>query len=750
MPSEFCDIDGLIVPPSALALRRAVELAAALSSSDLPYAHFVESRRNGDAETIVFDVEVERPQVRTYSIGTTERLAAAFDASDSRGPEILALRSDFPLVPHLNIREQEFPRSICLDERPWSEQKLTWSAPSFVEHLRSWLALTARGELHQEDQTLEPLMLSSGLRLILPANLDLNSTTEPMLLAVHAPEGKAGRVLVAETLDKRGANGQEIPFVALSVETPPRCHGVIRRTPKTLADLCELARTDEYELIDELRNRFKKLPEKKPLDALFILIARFPKTRVEGGSVETVELKAFLTARSLREFGVEIGVWALVDGHCSRLLETDETRNGSAIKMDVVNVSRTMSWQAAALLNGLHARNDTSIFAIGAGALGSQVAMNMARAGFGKWTIADDDELLPHNLARHALPGVGVGCKKAPVLAFTMNSLSDDEPIAEPLTCDVLKPGERAEARDAALGASEVVLDMSASVPVARFLAAREDAGRVVSMFLSPTGHDLIVLAEDRERRVRVDHLEMMYYSAVACDTRLANHLIRRGERIRYGGSCRDVSSRIPQHLFATLAGVGAAAIPRIAEDPNASIAVWRSDEQTGAVSFVDVSVQPFVIQPCGNWRAFIAPKIVSTVADLRAQRLPNETGGILMGSVDYEKKAVYVLLALPSPTDSEEWPTMYVRGCEGLISERERIREQTLGNVDYLGEWHSHPPGAATNPSAADEQVFEWIRIHVFVEGRPPVMLIAGQDGEMRLFVDEIPAQMPEPLCPH
>ena len=120
------------------------------------------------------------------------------------------------------------------------------------------------------------------------------------------------------------------------------------------------------------------------------------------------------------------------------------------------------------------------------------------------------------------------------------------------------------------------------------------------------------------------------------------------------------------------------------------------------------------------------------------------------MGSVDHEKQAVYVLLALPSPPDSGEWPTMYVRGCEGLISERERIREQTLGTVDYLGEWHSHPPGTATNPSAADEQVFEWIRPHVFVEGRPPVMLIAGQDGEMRLFVDEIPAQMPEPLCPH
>ena len=46
---------------------------------------------------------------------------------------------------------------------------------------------------------------------------------------------------------------------------------------------------------------------------------------------------------------------------------------------------------------------------MGAGALGSQVIITLARSGFGNWTIVDEDDLLPHNLARHALNGFYVG-----------------------------------------------------------------------------------------------------------------------------------------------------------------------------------------------------------------------------------------------------------------------------------------------------------------------------------------------------
>ena len=39
--------------------------------------------------------------------------------------------------------------------------------------------------------------------------------------------------------------------------------------------------------------------------------------------------------------------------------------------------------------------------------------MNLVRSGFGIWTLIDEDELMPHNLARHALPPWCVGMPKA-------------------------------------------------------------------------------------------------------------------------------------------------------------------------------------------------------------------------------------------------------------------------------------------------------------------------------------------------
>lgn len=41
----------------------------ALQSEMLPYAGLVECRVNGEAETIVFDVAVERPQLRSLTQG---------------------------------------------------------------------------------------------------------------------------------------------------------------------------------------------------------------------------------------------------------------------------------------------------------------------------------------------------------------------------------------------------------------------------------------------------------------------------------------------------------------------------------------------------------------------------------------------------------------------------------------------------------------------------------------------------------
>jgi tRNA A37 threonylcarbamoyladenosine dehydratase len=45
------------------------------------------------------------------------------------------------------------------------------------------------------------------------------------------------------------------------------------------------------------------------------------------------------------------------------------------------------------------------------------VVNNLARSGYGDWTIVDHDHMLPHNLVRHQLDSQALGLSKARALA---------------------------------------------------------------------------------------------------------------------------------------------------------------------------------------------------------------------------------------------------------------------------------------------------------------------------------------------
>src|SRR5205823_9900364 len=115
-----------------------------------------------EAEIVIFDVDVERGQRLVHDIRRQEPIAVVFFANDSIMPETLALRADFPKgLPHTNLRPWEMPQSLCLTDEPYAEIELRWTAISFVERIREWLALTAQGKSHAENQPLEPLLFGS-------------------------------------------------------------------------------------------------------------------------------------------------------------------------------------------------------------------------------------------------------------------------------------------------------------------------------------------------------------------------------------------------------------------------------------------------------------------------------------------------------------------------------------------------------------------------------------------------------------
>ncbi len=751
MPEDFIDPGGEVVRPEQLQLPRAVAVAAAVTSPR-SYASLVECRSEDEAETVVFEVEVERPQRPVHDVLRVERIAARFYRTDDPLPEALALREDFPVVPHFNMIGEVTPRCLCLYDQPWEEVKPGWTGASFVERVRWWLADTARDVLHGGEQPLEPLMFSHGFDLVVASTFGLESGPTSEITRMVLVNGEEGRVIVAD--DENGPNRGGQLCLTLYIETPVRQHGVIQRTPKTLGEVAELVDNGGFRLIDQLRGTVRELPDEIRLDRgrrqslRPLVVLGLPKTRGSGGSVEWVELKGFLCTDSLEAVGDRIDAWKVHGEEIGHPLVVDAGSDGSDIGIIVVNVVRRLSWRKAARYSGLRNRDGRRIAAVGVGALGSQVAMNLARAGFGNWTLIDDDAFMPHNAVRHSLVGgFEVGNNKALCVAFSMNRLADDDPIATSIPANYLRPGKHQDLVEKAMNEAELVLDMSASVPVARMLASQDFPGRAVSIFLSPTGLDLVVLAEDLGRTTRLDDLEMLYYAGVAMTKELDGHLRAPGGRTRYGTGCRDVSMQMAQTQVGTHAGIGASAVKQAVQTETATARVWRIDPVSLGVNPVEISVEPIHEQQQHGWSARLSRGLLRDLIAQRMSRLPNETGGILIGGIDHDQRCVYVLLALPSPSDSEEWPTMYIRGVHDLRRERDRIVDETAGNLDYLGEWHSHPPGVPTVPSADDRQVFQWISELVVADGRPPIMLICGDDG-IRVFVESLGDPFPEPIC--
>ena len=729
MTLALIDVGGIVVAPESLSIERAKAVALLVARDGLDYAKLVECRRRNDGkeEVVVVDVDVQRPQKRAYDVRATERVGIVFFADDRR-PEVQSLRGDFPQVPHLNLSLTEYPKSLCLYEQDWRELKARWTPIRLIERIRFWFSETVRGALHKEDQPLEPLIVSSGYQIVVPHDLFTKAGTEDtqQLIVRLARENEQSRLLLATRPTGREQAG--VPFVAIVVRAEPQTHGIIRNSPSTLNELHTFLAAAGCDLLEKLRSTATKWGREENLNAKLIVIAVCPKRRGEANTVEASDVWTFLTFKSVAEVLVDVGRRGKDGGYL--MGEPRANEQGHSIPLEVLRTIFSYSRETAAHLNGSKTTTDLKIVAVGLGALGSKLQFCLARAGFGLWTLVDEDVLLPHNLARHEYTGSWVGHRKAEISAASTASLFPDEPRPDAIVTNVLAAGDEEARLSKALAEADIILDLSASVTVARHLAAAKSDARRLSVFFNPAGTDLVLLAEDKSRAVPLDSLEFQFYRGLLAQPELEGHLGGSTGRVRYAASCRDITSRVPDEQVSLLAAIGARAVRMALADDAAQIKIWKLDPRTFEVASVSVPAVPIGREEICGWTVIIDDALKEKLQSLRQAKLPNETGGVLLGSFDHEARRVYVVDTIPSPPDSKEWPTLYIRGSEMLEQDVGRVTKVTAGNVEYVGEWHSHPKKCSCRPSNDDIKVFAWLTEHMADEGQPALMAIVGDPG--------------------
>ena len=741
MTNDQFSVDGnlLQLESNALTSRQAQDVFAALNW--YPYYqthHAIRVADGGKAyDVLVVDVEPEIPQDTVHDIRSRETLALWFAHADPKYPKVQALRHDFPDVPHLNQTLANNPRELCLYDQPWSSVRLTWTGAGFLGEIAGWLAKTAVGELHEDDQPLEPFILTEAIGVVLPSKVfDEEKPADSCLVAIAvATDDEASRLtLIVQWLPIDEAQKTNRAFFCVCITGEVTTHGIMHSRPTNLMELDIVLRRAGIDLFAFLREQLIKTYSSRPRprkeDGL-IIITKLPRRRQETGDQELDEYWVF-ALESVDDAAIACGAFARSpeDGSISQLLSVnpdDESARTTAV--EVMRPMSAMDAKFAATISGI--RQDEiaiRVTLVGAGALGSQIHNNLARMGWGRWRMIDNDVFYPHNVVRHRLGDQAVGMSKTKALDLVTRAEVPYNVIDMQVPRSVLLH-ETDDAVMSALQDTDVIVDASTSIAVSRELAVNvESSARRMSVFLNPVGTDSVLLLEDAERHIRLDHLEAQYYRTVLRKDRLSSHIVE-NKPVRYSSGCRDVTGRIGQDDVAQQSGLLARRIRQKIVESEAFAGVWCSNAD-GSLEFVPVDVQNVETRTAGTWSVVVDDAVIDSCRIWREDRLPSETGGVILGYFDARRRTIYVVDVLPAPTDSVEYPETFIRGCKGLPEQMAAVLARTGGQVMYVGEWHSHPRSAAISMSNDDTVLLQAIAEHMKHDGWPGLIMILGDDS--------------------
>jgi hypothetical protein len=714
-----------------------------LARSDDGIATLVGARRHRAAEMLVLDIRVVRPQSPVYPINRVETVGVIFFEKD--GPRVMALREDFPDTPHQNWMPETLPSCLCIDDRPWAEARATFTPAELLSRISMWFRRACLGELHDAAQPLDPLFVGALLDIILPrAAFDATGGPPIELVGFCVSEARPDHILALPAnrfKDAKVVRDAGITLVAFDLSAQAMAR--MRWMPRNLEALDREMAARGLPLIEELKKRIiswfgDPSAGRRYLDSKLCLLFRIPIIHPLTGGTGAQSTIGFLTPSTVGEVGEALGV--LYKTH------SDHTKDGSfmralvcgsaataTIGLDGVSVHQAFDGPLARELASAATSLAENGVLVGAGAIGSLVTETLVREGaFDRLAVIDHDTFLPHNIARHTLGAPSVGHPKAAALKDRFASIRDDLALSvHDLRIGDDMPQETFEA----LQAANLVIDASASVPTARRLSDGPWLGRRASIFFNPAGTDGVLLLESADRDVDLRNVEAAYHRLVQTSPTLQEHFAT-AAMLPYTGACRSMTSSVRSSRLVALGGLLADALRDATTSVDALVKVfaWQPD---GGVTTVSAKPQVKKLR-IGDWTVSIGHDLENALIDMRRERLPDETGGALLGVIDLEAKRIELVDALPAPPDSTESRVEFTRGIAALRTTVETACSRSLEQIRYVGEWHSHPRGVDVHPSGLDIRELARLSHALGSEGFPGLMLIVG-DHDTGALVGEL-----------
>jgi hypothetical protein len=695
---------------------------------------------------IVECINDQVPSRNPYGIKTHERLALVF--IPDKLPEVRALRKDFPkALLHLNDVPLDEPVSLCLYFEPWSAVEITWTAHKHLRRILWWLSETAKGKLHRDDQPVERVYFDSPYEIVLPPDFEERIKDHSQSLIFELVKQSTGdfKVIRGKFLPKATATANNIPqleILMLELTTV-----VQRRTEsynKTLGQIHNQLEERGAPFIDKLNDSIQEKSHSgivKNDSKRCLLILSIPVKSKPESATESHELHGMLLPDDLVGLGEKTGILKALNNKyypVTLIGQTTSDSNTAWREIEFIPIEIKFAITKKFARNASGVADDNSDFKgvlAGVGALGSVMAEIWAKESWGSWTFIDTDYIKPHNIVRHVAKNFHIGKLKTDVVKEMVEINYCQDYYSANAVNDTITNFANPKVMEA-IATATLLVDATTTLYSPRKLSQENKSPRSVSVFLTPSGRSSVLLLEAADRSIRLDALEAQYYHSIINSDWGANHLDGHHGTLWVGAGCRDVSAIISNETIQLHAATLARQIRLLRNKPESYIRIWSADFEMGALTVHEILVQPSLRCGCGEWQVIWDTGIQKKLCEMRNAHLPCETGGVILGYIDQKLKNIYVVDVLNAPLDSEADRTGFTRGVEGLASVLEKVRLRTANIVDYIGEWHSHPPFTSASPSSIDRSLIKQLADALELDGQPALMVIIGSAGEMSFSV--------------
>jgi len=352
---------------------------------------------------------------------------------------------------------------------------------------------------------------------------------------------------------------------------------------------------------------------------------------------------------------------------------------------------------------------------VGAGSLGSKLALHGARAAHPPDIIVDPKRLLPHNYARHALcpepidTFVPSARFKSDRLAMAIGDFGRaPSSVAEDvLTLLDTEDGRRRLAPDDV----RVVVETTGSVAVrerlahVRWTAARP---RMIGSCLLGAGRVALLAAEGVAGGATLDELMGELYLALLTDPEIAA-VVHGAEAVNLpvGQGCASRTFVLSDARLSALAAPLAVALSEaLAEVPpragRVRFGVLETDGLGQRWSSLDVPPYETATAPPGSATTVrIARRAADAIERDVAAHPGVETGSVLVGRYSEIGQCFQVLDVRAAPPGSVREPARFTLAPDGLLELQRTLDRDSHGTLRLIGTWHSHPRD--TGASAID-----------------------------------------------